>query len=88
MQEQIDRYKYNMSIDGIKPQPAKRIAQFAFGNYMHSFRVNQKNKSFDLYLYNDVPKDIVNELKEHFGCYKIHYLEIKTDEDEQNEEQQ
>lgn len=64
-------------LSGINAATAKKIAQFAFRDYFFRLIKNNHNLTYDIYIYNGVEPEIVDDFKEFWGkSFRIFFMEI------------
>lgn len=67
----------NMYVSGVPAYIGNKIVEYAFGGWLHEFKANPENGSYDIWLYSDVNMKVVKRFKEYWGDgWRITLIEL------------
>lgn len=65
-------------LSGINAATAKKIAKYTFRDYFFRIIKNNKNLTYDIYIYTGVDSEIIEDFKNFWGkSFRIFFMEVE-----------
>jgi hypothetical protein len=69
--------KNHIYISGYISPQAKKIAQFVFGENLFKFEVHEKDRIFDVWVYENSDDELIKEFEDFFGCFRVTKVKVE-----------